>query len=86
MGSFSRVAQWVGDLALPQLQLRFRLQLGSDSLPGNSICHRAVKKRKKKKKKDTGGGFCLEKELFERAGRKETMCIAINRLPGLVSH
>ena len=42
-------AQWVKDLALPQLRLRSQLQLGSDPWPRNSICCEAAKKGKKKK-------------------------------------
>ena len=41
-------AQWVKDLALPQLPLRLQLQLGSDPWPGNSMYHRAAKKEQKK--------------------------------------
>ena len=41
------LAQWVKGLVLPQLQLRSQLQLGSDSWPGNSICHGAAKKKKR---------------------------------------
>ena len=50
-GSIPRLAQWVKDLALPQLQHRSQLWLGSDPSPGNSICHRVAQKKKKKKKK-----------------------------------
>ena len=44
-------AQWVVDLALPQLQLGLQLRLRSDPWPRNSMCCGAVKKKKKKKKK-----------------------------------
>ena len=36
------------DPALPQLQHRLQLGLGSDSWPGNSICLGVAKKEKKK--------------------------------------
>ena len=39
-------AQWVKDLALPQLWLRSRLWPGSDPWPGNSICLGEAKKKK----------------------------------------
>ena len=39
-------AHWVKDLALPQLQLRSKLQLRSDPWPGNSICCGTAKKKK----------------------------------------
>ena len=38
--------QWVMDLALPQLQQRSQLHLGSDPWPGNSICLGVAQKRK----------------------------------------
>ena len=47
-GSIPGPAQWVKDLALPQLQLSS--QLSSDLIPGRG----AVKKKKKKKKKGKG--------------------------------
>ena len=47
-GSIPSPAQWVKDPALPQLQLRSQLRLGSDPWPGNSICCRATKKGGKK--------------------------------------
>ena len=37
-------AQWVKDLALPQLWLSLRLWLGPDTRPGSSICCGAAKK------------------------------------------
>ena len=40
--------QWVADLTLPLLSFRLQLQLGSDPLPRNSICHREAKREKKK--------------------------------------
>ena len=43
-------AQWVKDLALPQLQHRSQLQLRSDPWSGNSMCLGAAKKEKKKQK------------------------------------
>ena len=45
-GSIPGPAQWVKDTALAQLQLRWKLWLESDPWPGDSICHRAVKKKK----------------------------------------
>ena len=44
------LAQWIKDLALPQLRL------GSDPWPGNSICYRVAKKtqKNKRKKKEVG--------------------------------
>ena len=44
-------AQWVKDLVLTQLRLRWQIGLGSDPWPGNSICLGAAKKEKEKKKK-----------------------------------
>jgi len=44
-------ALWDKDPALFKLQHRPQLLLGSDSLPGSSICHRKAKKKKKKKEK-----------------------------------
>ena len=44
-------AQWVKDLALLQLQLRWQLWLRSGPWPGKSICFRETKKKKAKKKK-----------------------------------
>ena len=38
----------VKDQALPQLWHRSQWQLGSDSWPGKSICHRLTEKEKKK--------------------------------------
>ena len=40
--------QWVKDPALLQLQPRWQVWLGSDSSPGNSMCHGAVKKENRK--------------------------------------
>ena len=48
-----RLAQWVKDLALPQLQGKPQLWLGSAPCPGNSICLRVAKKGKKKKGQKT---------------------------------
>ena len=45
-------AQQIKGLALPQLQVRSELWLGTDPWPGDSICHRAAKKEKQKKKKN----------------------------------
>ena len=47
---FDPLAQHSG-LRILQLQLRPKLQLGSDPWPRNSICCRGAKKGKKKKKK-----------------------------------
>ena len=44
------LAQWVKDLALPQLWRRSELWLRSDPWPGNCICLRVAKKEKKKRK------------------------------------
>ena len=38
------LAQWVKDLASPQLRVRLQLWLRSDPWPGNSICCRVAKK------------------------------------------
>ena len=43
-------ARWVKDPALSHLQLRSRLQLGSDPWPGDSIYHGAGKNEEKKEK------------------------------------
>ena len=48
-GSILDLAQWVKDLALPQLQLGLQLWLRSLPGPENSMCHGAAKKKKKKK-------------------------------------
>ena len=48
--SLSSLAQWFNDLALP-MQLRLKLQLGSDPWPGSSICRRVAKNGGKKKEK-----------------------------------
>ena len=48
-------AQWVGDLALPQLQSRFQFQLGSAPWPGNFICCVWVGQ---KRKRHTGSSHC----------------------------
>ena len=48
-GSIPVPAQWVKDPALPQLQCRWQLWLGSDPWPGNSICCGVAKKEKKDK-------------------------------------
>ena len=47
-GSLQAQAQRVKDPALPQLQLRSQLWLGSDPWPGNSICPGADEKGGKK--------------------------------------
>ena len=47
--SIPTMAQWVKDLALPQLQCRSQLWLRSYSWPGNSICHGEPKKKKERK-------------------------------------
>ena len=39
VGSIPGPAQWVKDLALPQLQSSLQLRLRSDPWPGNSICY-----------------------------------------------
>ena len=39
---------WVQGLVLPQLWHRSQQQLGSESWPGNSTCHKVAKKEKKK--------------------------------------
>ena len=41
-------AQWVKDLALPQLWLGSQLRLGSDPCPGNSVCRGAAKTKGRK--------------------------------------
>ena len=46
-GSNPRLARLVKNLALPQLQLRLQLLLGSDPWPRNSICHGVAGKKKK---------------------------------------
>ena len=43
-------AQWVRDLALPQLWLGLQLWLESDPWPGKFICPRVAKKENKKEK------------------------------------
>ena len=48
-GLIPRPAQWVKDLASPQLWLRLQLWLGSDPWPGNSMCQGMAKKKKEKK-------------------------------------
>ena len=51
-GSIPEPAEWVKDLALPQLpRHRLQLWLGSDPWPGNSTCHRVVGKKRKKASK-----------------------------------
>ena len=50
LGSFFSPAQEVKDLALPQLQFRSKLLLGSDPWPRNSICCKVAKNGKEKKK------------------------------------
>ena len=40
-------APLVKGLALPQLECRWKLGLGSDPWPGNSMCHRVTEKEKK---------------------------------------
>ena len=47
MGSIPGLAPWVKDLALPQLWLESRLQLGSDPWPRNSMCQGAAKNENK---------------------------------------
>ena len=44
-GLIPSLAQWVKDLALPQLGRRSQLQLGSDPWPRNSACCGAAKKK-----------------------------------------
>ena len=56
-GSIPRLAQWVKDLVLPQLQIRLWLWPGSNPWPKHSICQGGQKKKERKKKKlqkDTG--------------------------------
>ena len=48
-GLIPHPAQWVKNLALPQLWLRLQLWLRSDPWPKNSICHGVAKKKKKSK-------------------------------------
>ena len=52
-GSIPSLAQWVKDLAFPQLWLRLQLRLGSnpwpDHWPGNSKCERGSQIKKEKK-------------------------------------
>ena len=48
-GLMPSLARWVRDPALPQLQQRLQLQLGSDPWPGNSVGSRAAKKGKKER-------------------------------------
>ena len=50
MGLVPSPAQCVEDSVLSQLQLRLQLQVGSDPLPGNSICLRVAKSGKNKMK------------------------------------
>ena len=53
-------AQWVNNLALPQLWLRSQLRLRYDPWPRNSISSRAAKmeeKKKSKKASDHVSGF-----------------------------
>ena len=51
VGSIPGPAQWIKDLALPQLWCRSQLWLGSDPWLQKSICHRVAKKEKQKKNK-----------------------------------
>ena len=44
-----RLAQWVKDPVLPQLQHRPQLWLRFNPWPRNSICHGKAKKKKKKR-------------------------------------
>ena len=55
-GSIPDLAQWVKDLALPQLQHRLQLWLRSDPWPRNSICCRVTKKGKKHRKENMRAG------------------------------
>ena len=48
--SISSPAQWVKDPVWPQLRRKLQLCLMSETWPGNSICHRVVKKVGEKKK------------------------------------
>ena len=49
LGSTGTWVQCVKDQVLPQMRLRWQLQLGSDPWPRSSICHGAAKNEKKKK-------------------------------------
>ena len=51
-GLIPSLAQWVQDLAMPQVWCRSKLQVGSDPWPGNSICRRVAKKEREKIKKN----------------------------------
>ena len=59
-GSIPSLTQWVQDLALPQLQLRSQLWIGSNPWPRNSICCGAAKKEKRRKKEKNLWGTCGE--------------------------
>ena len=52
-------AQWVKDLAMPQLWLRSQLQLESDPWPRNSMCHGVAKKNQRRVGSDFFVLFCL---------------------------
>ena len=52
-GLMPGLVEWVKDLEFLQLQLRWRLWLGCDPWPGNSICHGVAKKEKKEKSLQT---------------------------------
>ena len=79
-GFFPSQAQWVKDVATPQLQPRWQLQLRSDPWPENSICCRAAKKKEKKKKK-----VCIREFLLWLSGLRTQHCLCedAGSIPGL---
>ena len=59
IGSIPGLAQWVKDLALPQLQLKLQQRLRSDPWPESSICCRAAKKKRKNSQESPLKQRCL---------------------------
>ena len=51
---------------LPQLQLRLKLGLGTNSWPGNYICFGVAKKKKEKRKKKNTHTHFFKKVNFPR--------------------
>ena len=62
------MAQWVKDLALPQLWNRLQLQLGFDPWPGNLHMRHPLKKKERKKRKE---GRKKKKEKRKKERKKE---------------
>ena len=52
VGLIPSSAQWVKDLALPQLRHRSQAWLGFDPCPGSFICLEAAKKQEKKEARE----------------------------------